>query len=290
MSAPAGTRPSARPVRAAVRCGLALLSAALGVGTGHLVGGLVSPASAPVLAVADRVVGLTPPALSELAIATFGTADKIVLLAGVLVVLAAVALLAGGLSGRDERPGTAVLAVLGGLGLLAVGTGPAFGPLDLLAPAAALVVAVWTWRRCTGSRGGPPRPPPDRTWAGDVCSSPRRPRVPGPSSPASRAPRSARGSPRRAGHPRRGRRSRRGSPPRRCGGPPGCRRARTAACRERRRSSPRTRTSTGSTRRCGSPRCAPRTGGCACTAGSAGSWTSGSTTSSPARSSNGGSR
>ena len=146
MTVPGATRPSSRPVPAATRCGIALLSAGAGVGTGHLVGGLVSPGSAPVLAVADRVVDAVPPAVAELAIATLGTADKIVLLAAVLVVTVAVALLAGALSRRDERHGTAVLAVLGGLGLLAVLTGPAFGPLDLLAPAAALVVAVWTWR------------------------------------------------------------------------------------------------------------------------------------------------
>jgi DMSO/TMAO reductase YedYZ molybdopterin-dependent catalytic subunit len=54
-----------------------------------------------------------------------------------------------------------VLAVLGALGVAAAGTGPAFGPLDLLAPAAALVVAVWTWRalyrlaRRAAPAGGP---------------------------------------------------------------------------------------------------------------------------------------
>ncbi len=150
MSEPAtgpdgGPRPPG-PVPAARRVLLALLATAAGIGAGHLVGGLVSPSSAPVLAVADRVVGATPPAVVELAIAVLGPADKVVLLAGVLALLVLAAVLAGGLSRRDERPGTGVLAVLGGVGLLAAGTGPAFAPLDLLAPAVALVVAVWVWR------------------------------------------------------------------------------------------------------------------------------------------------
>ncbi|TCK20192.1 molybdopterin-dependent oxidoreductase [Pseudonocardia endophytica] len=147
MSAPAASRSTTRPVPAGTRCGLSLLSAAAGIGAGHLFGGLVSPSSAPVLAVADRVVGTVPTALTEFAIATFGAADKIVLVAGVLAVLTAAALVAGALSRRDERPGTAVLTVLGGIGVVAVITGPAFGPLDLLAPAVSLIVATWLWRR-----------------------------------------------------------------------------------------------------------------------------------------------
>ena len=160
MTGPAGQDPPTLPglgtpgptgrVPAPRRMLLALLATAAGIGAGHLAGGLVSPSSAPVLAVADRVVENVPPALAELAIATFGAADKIVLLAGVLALLVGVSALGGGLSGRDERRGTAVLAVLGGIGVLAVVTGPAFGPLDLLAPAAALLVAVWVWRRLYG--------------------------------------------------------------------------------------------------------------------------------------------
>ena len=147
-AAPTAPAPPARsevPRRWAALVGLLSVGAALGVG--QLVAGLVSPASSPYLAVGDAVVRLSPHGLTEFATTTFGTADKPVLLAGVAVVLALVAGLAGLASRRRPTPGVAVVTVLGLMGAAAVAAAPAFAPLDLLAPAAALVAGVVTLRR-----------------------------------------------------------------------------------------------------------------------------------------------
>jgi DMSO/TMAO reductase YedYZ molybdopterin-dependent catalytic subunit len=136
---PALDRPSA------ALTGLAAVAAA--VGAGQLVAGLLSPASGPFLAVGDAVVRVAPQWLVELAKDAFGTADKPVLLAGMALVIAALAAAGGLASRRSSRPGVAVVTAMGALGLLAVLTSPTFAPLDLAAPAAALVVGITAFRR-----------------------------------------------------------------------------------------------------------------------------------------------
>ena len=73
----------------------------------------VAPASSPFLAVGDAVVRFSPHWLTEFAKATFGTADKPVLLAGMAVVIACIAALAGLASRRHPGPGDRVVIVLG---------------------------------------------------------------------------------------------------------------------------------------------------------------------------------
>lgn len=118
-----------------------VLAVAAAVGVAHLVAAIVSPMSSPFLAVGDAAVRLSPEWLVAFAASAFGTADKAVLLGGMAVVLLLVAAGAG-LAGRgDVRRGVRVVVVLGMLGLAAVLWSPAFGLLDLLAPAAALLTA-----------------------------------------------------------------------------------------------------------------------------------------------------
>jgi DMSO/TMAO reductase YedYZ molybdopterin-dependent catalytic subunit len=119
-----------------------VLAVAAAVAAGQLVAGLVAPASSPYLAVGDAVVRLSPHWLTEFAKAAFGTADKAVLLAGMAVVIAVVAALAGVASRRHPGPAVVVVVVLGVLGLAAVMFEPAFSPLDMVAPTASLVVGV----------------------------------------------------------------------------------------------------------------------------------------------------
>ncbi|NMH93434.1 molybdopterin-dependent oxidoreductase [Pseudonocardia bannensis] len=144
--------------------GVLAVGAALGVG--HLVAGLISPASSPYLAVGDTVIRFSPEWLTEFAKSTFGTADKPVLLGGMAVVIALAAAAAGIASRRSPRPGVAVVVVLGVLGFLAVISAPVFAPLDLLAPAASLAAGVVTFRglhglalRTYGDRGAADRSP-----------------------------------------------------------------------------------------------------------------------------------
>jgi DMSO/TMAO reductase YedYZ molybdopterin-dependent catalytic subunit len=141
---PVPTRPRLTRRYAAL---LGLLAVGASVGVGHLVAAIVSPASSPFVAVGNTVVRLAPPWLVEFAKAAFGTADKAVLVAGVGVVLALVAVAAGLASRRGPRPAVVVVSALGLLGLAAVVFSPAFAPLDLLAPAAALFTGVTVVRR-----------------------------------------------------------------------------------------------------------------------------------------------
>ncbi|MDT7616691.1 MAG: hypothetical protein QOF00_4138 [Pseudonocardiales bacterium] len=126
---------------------LGVLSVAAALGVGHLVAGIVSPASSPYVAVGDAVVRLAPPWLVEFAKTAFGTSDKTVLLTGVGVVLLLVAIGAGLVSRRVPRPGVVVVSVLGLLGVAGVMFAPTFAPLDLLAPVAALGTGVTVLRR-----------------------------------------------------------------------------------------------------------------------------------------------
>ena len=124
-----------------------MLAVAAAIAAGQLVAGLVAPASSPYVAVGDTVVRLSPHWLTEFAKAAFGTADKPVLLAGMAVVIAAVAAAAGLASRRRPGPAIGVVVVLGVLGLGAVMFAPTFAPLDMLAPTASLVagIAVVRW-------------------------------------------------------------------------------------------------------------------------------------------------
>ena len=62
-----------------------VVTAGVAVGVGELAAAFVRPSAAPVIAVGNRVVALTPRAVKEWDIRTFGTSDKTVLLTGVLV-------------------------------------------------------------------------------------------------------------------------------------------------------------------------------------------------------------
>ncbi|ANY10293.1 molybdopterin-binding protein [Pseudonocardia sp. HH130630-07] len=122
---------------------LAIVSA---VAFGHLVAGILSPASSPFVAVGDAAVRLSPQPVVEFAKSAFGTADKPVLLAGIAVVLLVAGAAAGLTARRRPAPGTAVVAALGLLALAAVLTGPVVQPVDPVAPLASLVVGVLVQR------------------------------------------------------------------------------------------------------------------------------------------------
>jgi DMSO/TMAO reductase YedYZ molybdopterin-dependent catalytic subunit len=137
-----------------------VLAVAAAVAAGQLIAGLVAPASSPYLAVGDAVVRLSPHWLTEFAKATFGTADKPVLLAGMGMVIVGLAALAGLASRRYPGPGIALVIVLGVVGLGAVMFQPAFAPLDMLAPTASLVVGIAVFRWLHGLALAPSDRPP----------------------------------------------------------------------------------------------------------------------------------
>lgn len=120
------------------------LAAVAGIAVGHLVAALVSPASSPVLAVGSAVIDATPTPVKEWAVATFGNADKPILVGSVSVVTL---LLAGGIGllARRRLPlALALLVVLTGLAGTAALLQPTAASVDVLPGLAAAAVGVAT--------------------------------------------------------------------------------------------------------------------------------------------------
>ncbi len=113
----------------------------LGLGAGHLVAAYVDPGASPVLAVGGAVIDFTPLWLKEWAVATLGTADKPVLVAGVVLLVLALGGLAGVLQARTGR-GSWLLVALAGIAALAAITRPATGSYAVLPALLASVTAL----------------------------------------------------------------------------------------------------------------------------------------------------
>lgn len=147
--------------------GLAGLTAAgAGLAAGQVLGALVAPGSAPLVAVGSAVIDLAPPALKEWAASTLGTADKAVLVAVVALAVGVLGVLAG-LGSRRWRPlGDLTAALLGATGIAAALTRPDAGPLAFLPSLAAALVAAgilrWHHRRASTLSHPPDHAGPDR--------------------------------------------------------------------------------------------------------------------------------
>lgn len=116
-----------------------LVAGGVTLAVAEVVAAVVSPTSAPVLAVGSAFIDLTPRPLKDFAIENFGTNDKLVLLVGMFVVIAALAAVAGALALRRPWVGR-VLVVL--LGLVAVAAAVTRADAGLLAPLPSLVGTV----------------------------------------------------------------------------------------------------------------------------------------------------
>jgi DMSO/TMAO reductase YedYZ molybdopterin-dependent catalytic subunit len=88
------------------------LAAAAGVAVSEAVAALLTGVTSPLLAVGNRAVDATPRQLKELAIETFGTKDKPVLITGVVVTVALIAVVAGAVGVRRPRLAVGVFAAL----------------------------------------------------------------------------------------------------------------------------------------------------------------------------------
>ena len=107
--------------------GAAELVAALLVRSGRA-GGTPSP----VVAVGGAFIDRTPAWLKDFAVSAFGTSDKLVLLAGIAVVLVVAAAVAGVLARRHRVTGLLVVVLLGAVAAAAVLSRPGAQPLDVL--------------------------------------------------------------------------------------------------------------------------------------------------------------
>ena len=127
---------------------LGLASAAVALGVGHLVAGIVGRAEAsPVVAVGSATIDLAPRWLEEFAIETFGVADKAVLLISIVVIVAASAIVVGNASVRRPEAGFATLACVGTVGAIAALTRPSAEPIDVLPAVAGAAAGAVTFAR-----------------------------------------------------------------------------------------------------------------------------------------------
>ena len=156
-----------------------MLAAAVAIGAAQLAAGLTVPQGSPVVAVGQAAIDLTPPPVKDFAISAFGTADKTVLLGGILVVLALYAALVGILAVRRLAIGMWGLALFAFIGLVAALTRPdstAEYIVPTLAGAAAGAFALTRLARAAGQLSAPR----SRTWRpGAGRSGSRAPGDPG---------------------------------------------------------------------------------------------------------------
>ncbi|MGJ0119074.1 molybdopterin-dependent oxidoreductase [Williamsia sp. MIQD14] len=117
-----------------------VVAAAVTIGVGQLVAALFDRAASPLYAVGAAVIDLTPKAVREFAISTFGTGDKVALLVGIGIIVAVLAVIAGVIERRARSWGSAMFAAFGVLGVAAAVTRPG-GGVDWFVPTVVGVVA-----------------------------------------------------------------------------------------------------------------------------------------------------
>jgi DMSO/TMAO reductase YedYZ molybdopterin-dependent catalytic subunit len=184
--APASEGDQPRAPRSPAGAAAGVLAAAVAIGAAQLAAGLTSPQGSPVLAVGQAAIDLTPAPVKNFAISAFGSADKAVLLGGILVLLALYAALVGMLAVRQLALGLWGLGLFAFIGLAAAVTRPGSTTVYVvptLAGAAAGAFALTRLARAAARLSAPaagPRHPPDR------APGPARPTVspPGPGKPA----------------------------------------------------------------------------------------------------------
>jgi len=119
-----------------------LLSGAAAVAVSEAVSALLDGVTSPLLAVANRAVDAAPRPVKEWAISTFGTADKPVLIGGVIATVVVLALVAGAVGVRRPRVAAGAfvaLTVVAGVAALTDRSATA-GPVLRLLPVLALLV------------------------------------------------------------------------------------------------------------------------------------------------------
>jgi hypothetical protein len=101
-----------------------LLAAALAIGVANLAAAFVRPQASPIIAVGGAFIDRTPPALKNFAVAKFGENDKNMLLLGMYVTIALLAVFIGMIAWRHISVGVLGIAAFGAFGALVAYTRP----------------------------------------------------------------------------------------------------------------------------------------------------------------------
>jgi len=100
------------------------LAAAVAIGVSTLAAAFVRPQASPIIAVGGAVIDRTPAALKNFAVEHFGENDKAILLLGMYVILALIAIAIGCLACRGATIGVAGIALFGLFGAFVAMTRP----------------------------------------------------------------------------------------------------------------------------------------------------------------------
>jgi DMSO/TMAO reductase YedYZ molybdopterin-dependent catalytic subunit len=117
------------------------MTAAVALGVAELAAAITGAQGAPVIAVGETAINLTPIPVKDFAIAHFGSHDKEALITGIVVLLAAFAALIGVLAVRRIGYGLAGLAVFAGVGVAAAVHLPNATAVDVVPTLAGVGVA-----------------------------------------------------------------------------------------------------------------------------------------------------
>lgn len=139
-----------------------VVAAAAGVTVGNLLAAATSPGTGPMVIVGSQVIDWTPTPVKEWAVATFGTADKPILLTSVAAGILAIAAVAGVLASRRLILGVVIFGVLGavaaGIALVrSVGAASDAAPSVLTALVAIGTLTFFVHRPRPSEGGGPSR-------------------------------------------------------------------------------------------------------------------------------------
>jgi DMSO/TMAO reductase YedYZ molybdopterin-dependent catalytic subunit len=119
-----------------------VLTGAVALGVAELTAAITGPRGAPVIAVGETAINLTPVPVKDFAIAYFGSHDKEALISGIVVLLIAFAALIGVLAVRRMAYGLAGLAIFAGVGVAAAAHLPNAAAADVTPTLAGVGVAV----------------------------------------------------------------------------------------------------------------------------------------------------
>jgi len=109
-----------------------LLTTAVALGVAELVAGLRKGTESPIVAVGGEVIDAVPPPVKDFAIATFGTNDKVALVVGIVVLLAAFGVFLGIVAARRLVVGLTGVALFGVVGAAAALSRPGSSSFDAL--------------------------------------------------------------------------------------------------------------------------------------------------------------